>query len=549
MEKYILYARKSTDTEDKQVLSIEAQLCELRKYAEDIGLTVVDELIEKHTAKIPGRPIFNELLTRISAGEANGILAWHPDRLARNSIDGGQIVYLLDQTILNFLKFPMFQFENTSQGKFMLSIMFGQSKYYVDNLSENSKRGLRAKVRSGICPGLAPLGYLNDVRSKTIIVDKKYALLVKQAFKLYSDGDKTIKDMALFLKENGAITRGGKQFKQDKVKWILQNPFYYGHFRYNGELHEGTHEPLVSKSLWDKVQRVIKQRGHVRPTKTEPKPFCGLLKCSCGMSITAETKTKRQKNGNVHRWTYYRCSKKSKTTFCQESAVRSEMLESQLSNLLLEFSPTTEIVSYLRDRILAEETAENDKSVPVCASLREQISILTIKQKILLDSYLDQDIDRQIFVAKKNEIMSEKKSLEEKLSRLQADQNIWVEPMRKWLDRVDSIWEIASSSDLIAQKQLLAEIFGSNLILKNKNVVASNDQFPTSPQKNQSLAPLGEAKIGLWASLREVIICQQKTSLKDSNSDFYPNLAGDEGFEPPITGPEPVALPLGQSPL
>lgn len=189
MEKYILYARKSTDTEDKQVLSIEAQLCELRKYAKDAGLTVVDELIEKRTAKMPGRPIFNELLTRISAGEANGILAWHPDRLARNSIDGGQIVYLLDQTILNFLKFPMFQFENTSQGKFMLSIMFGQSKYYVDNLSENSKRGLRAKVRSGICPGLAPVGYLNDVRSKTIVVDKRYAPLVKQAFELYSDGD------------------------------------------------------------------------------------------------------------------------------------------------------------------------------------------------------------------------------------------------------------------------------------------------------------------------------------------------------------------------
>ena len=149
MEKYILYARKSTDTEDKQVLSIDAQLAELRKFARDNQLVVIDELIEKRTAKMPGRPMFNDMLARIADGEANGILAWHPDRLARNSIDGGQIIYLLDQTSLNFLRFPVFQFENTSQGKFMLSIMFGQSKYYVDNLSENTKRGLRARVRNG----------------------------------------------------------------------------------------------------------------------------------------------------------------------------------------------------------------------------------------------------------------------------------------------------------------------------------------------------------------------------------------------------------------
>ena len=158
MEKYILYARTSTDMEDKQVLSIEAQLVELRKFAKDNDLVVIDELIEKRTAKMPGRPVFNSMIKRIENGEANGILAWHPDRLARNSIDGGQIIYLLDQTILNYLRFPVFQFENTSQGKFMLSIMFGQSKYYVDNLSENTKRGLRARVRSGDFPRQAHFG-------------------------------------------------------------------------------------------------------------------------------------------------------------------------------------------------------------------------------------------------------------------------------------------------------------------------------------------------------------------------------------------------------
>src|SRR5271156_6288781 len=132
--KFFLYARKSTDVEDKQALSIEAQLNELREFAVREGLNVVVELIEKQSAKIPGRPIFDAMLERIEAGEADGILAWHPDRLARNSIDGGRIIYLLDTGKLKDLKFPTFRFESDPQGKFMLNIMFGQSKYYVDSL-------------------------------------------------------------------------------------------------------------------------------------------------------------------------------------------------------------------------------------------------------------------------------------------------------------------------------------------------------------------------------------------------------------------------------
>ena len=96
MQKFFLYARKSTDVEDKQVLSIDAQLTELRSFAREQGLDVIEEFIEKQSAKVPGRPIFGQMLRRIERGEANGIVSWHPDRLARNSVDGGQIIYLLD---------------------------------------------------------------------------------------------------------------------------------------------------------------------------------------------------------------------------------------------------------------------------------------------------------------------------------------------------------------------------------------------------------------------------------------------------------------------
>lgn len=135
-----LYARKSTDVEDKQVLSIEAQLAELRSYAKLEGLEIAEEFVEKKSAKMPGRLVFNDMMNRLERKEAVGIIAWHPDRLARNSVDGGRVVYLLDCEHISMLKFPTFWFENTSQGKFMLSIAFGQSKYYVDSLSENTKR-------------------------------------------------------------------------------------------------------------------------------------------------------------------------------------------------------------------------------------------------------------------------------------------------------------------------------------------------------------------------------------------------------------------------
>ena len=158
MTKYFLYARKSTDEPDRQILSIEAQITELKEFAERKNLNIVKEFVESQTAKIPGRPIFNEMIKRIENGEANGILAWHPDRLARNSIDGGRIIYLIDTEKIVALKFPTFWFDPTPQGKFMLNIAFGQSKYYIDNLSENVKRGLRQKVRRGEYPGVAPTG-------------------------------------------------------------------------------------------------------------------------------------------------------------------------------------------------------------------------------------------------------------------------------------------------------------------------------------------------------------------------------------------------------
>lgn len=126
--KYFLYARKSSESEDRQMLSIEAQILELREFAKRNNLEIVEVLTESMSAKQAGRPIFNKLIKELELNKANGIIAWHPDRLARNMYDGGKLIHLIDQGIIQDLKFPNFYFDKTANGKFNLSIAFSQAQ-------------------------------------------------------------------------------------------------------------------------------------------------------------------------------------------------------------------------------------------------------------------------------------------------------------------------------------------------------------------------------------------------------------------------------------
>lgn len=192
---FFIYARKSTESEDRQIRSIGDQLAELRELGHKLGVTIVEECTESQTAKEPGRPVFNAMLDRIERGEASGILAWHPDRLARNSVDGGRVIHLIDTGKLQDMKFSICWFEPTPQGKFMLAIAFGQSKYYVDNLSENIRRGQRQKLKNGIWPKMAPVGYMNDRSARIIVPHPERGPLVRKTFELYAEGDWTLDEL------------------------------------------------------------------------------------------------------------------------------------------------------------------------------------------------------------------------------------------------------------------------------------------------------------------------------------------------------------------
>ena len=518
LQKFFLYARKSTDVEDKQVLSIEAQITELRAFAKQEGLNIIEELVEKQSAKIPGRPIFNNMLDRIERGEANGILAWHPDRLARNSVDGGKIIYFLDCGHLAMLKFPTFWFEATSQGKFMLNIAFGQSKYYVDSLSENTKRGLRQKVRRGEYPSLAPVGYLNDPRTKTVTVDKKTAPIVRRAFELYAQGDYTLQQIGEYFEQNRLVSKSGKRIHISRATFILSNPFYTGLFRYAGEIHKGIHEPIVAKKLFDKVQEVMKERGRPRhKSKIEPQAYCGLLSCGhCGMQITGEYRVKTQKNGTQHFYTYYHCTKKSKTIKCPEPCIRQEILDAQISSLLQKVSLPPDWAEYLNQRLEKDKTESAQSVSAFVAENEKRLAEISIKLQRLLEGYLEQDIERDIYRTEKAKLLSEKKSLKEQNAIFLQKQKHWLEPMAKWIKVAGNLEKIALDGDLFAKKVAAKEIFGSNLVLANREARLRAPSGTDLSGENQ------------WAALRaahQMVGQKPKSLILERETGFAPAIS------------------------
>ena len=381
----------------------------------------------------------------------------------------------------------------------MLNMAFGQSKYYVDSLSENTKRGLRQKVRNGDYPSQAPVGYINDSRTKSIVVDKKKSRVIRLAFERYVKGGQRLEDIANFLAKNGISTRSGKRMSKSRATFILSNPFYIGLFKYGGERHEGKYEPIISKKLFDEAQEMLKLRGQPeRKPQNEPQPYCGLISCaSCGMMITGEHKFKRQKNGNVHEYTYYRCTKKNKSVKCLESAVREKELDRQLSSLIQKVSLPKDWAEEL-NRLALQDHKNSSQSLTACVKEKQE-KIFNISQKLerLLNGYLDQDIEKEIYRSEKSKLLLSKKSLEEEIYNLSHKQNDWLEPFQNWLEVAQNIDKIASDSDLFAKKVCAKEIFGSNLLLSEKTIHTAEGGADFRTQN--SLAKTGETA---WALLR-----------------------------------------------
>ena len=256
-----------------------------------------------------------------------------PDRLARNSVDGGQIIYLVDIRKICSLRFPTFWFEPTPQGLFMLQVAFGQSKYYSDNLSENVKRGNRQKVRRGEWLNKAPFGYVNNPKTRNIEPDWNKAKILEKMFKAYADGNESTDSLRHLLGLYNVFNQKGELCSKSRIYYMLENPIYIGKIRYKGELFEGKFPALISNEVFEAVQARLHR--NYRPRKTKNKhafPFTELLKCGeCGCSITAQ-----YSKGNGGTYRHYHCTKKKNP--CSQGGIQEYKVTEQLREELRKIS-------------------------------------------------------------------------------------------------------------------------------------------------------------------------------------------------------------------
>ena len=454
--KFFIYTRKSTDTEDRQVRSISDQLAELKSLALKEQIDVIDIFVEKQTAKAPGRPVFNEMLLRIEKGEASGILAWHPDRLARNSIDGGKIIYLLDTETITELKFPTFWCDPTPQGKFMLSIAFGQSKYYVDNLSENIKRGHRNKVKEGIWPRNAPLGYVNVKGG--IEHDKILAPLIKKLFETYSTGTFTLREvrekfLALGLKGKIGLSISNCQN-------ILTNPIYVGLIRWHNEIFEGKHEPIITKKLFDQCQEVMKRKSKPKSSGFKPFLYRGFFRCGeCGCFITTET----QKGHN-----YLRCTKRKNP--CNQKYVREEIITSQIQENVQKVSLPLDWLKWMIEENAKDQSSEVQSSEIFSQKIQNEISLLDSKIEKLMNAYLENALSLEEYREAKSALVGSKQLLKEKLSSFEKKSHNRFELTEKFLKDNITNAELANNKTNEENLHLFQKV-GSNFKIHNRTVL------------------------------------------------------------------------------
>jgi site-specific DNA recombinase len=318
--RYCLYARKSTEEEDKQALSIESQVREMTSLATREGLEIVEIKREAHSSKEVGqRPVYNQLLDDLRCGKFNGILTWAPDRLSRNAGDLGAVVDLLDQKKLVEIRTYTQTFTNNPNEKFMLMILGSQAKLENDQKIINVKRGLRARCEMGWRPSTPPTGYLSEKhidKKCQVRLDPKRAGIMRQVFEKIGNDGWSGRQTYRWLIKTGFRPKSGKKLSLAYLYTILRNPFYYGEFEYprgSGDWYQGKHEPLITKELYDKAQAAICDQ-YIPKTESKEFAFTKLITCrDCGSGITADEKFKKLKDGGVNRHVYYMCTRAKDT--------------------------------------------------------------------------------------------------------------------------------------------------------------------------------------------------------------------------------------------
>lgn len=418
--RYCLYARKSSESDEKQAMSIESQIKEMLQMAQRDNLEVVEIRRESHSAKDTGqRPVFNSILADVRLGTFTGILAWAPDRLSRNAGDLGALVDMLDQKVLIEIRTYGQRFSNNPNEKFLLMILGAQGKLENDQKSLNVKRGLRAKCEMGLWPSHAPTGYLTEKRIDRkgyVMVDTQRAPVIRQMFEKMAYEHWSGRRIYAWLKFelDFRTARSNKHLTLSNIYRLLQTPFFYGRFEYpykSGNWYTGIHEPIITRELYEKAQEQLK-RDNIQRGPSKEFAFTRMMTCGlCGSGVSAEEKFKNLKSGEVARYVYYGCTR-SKDRFCKGGYIREEDLISQIQRFIEDASIDDD---YLSEK-LKNEILRQQKLFALLDMQIEKITFETTKRHtinylryILKEGTLHER--RDTLKAIKNKVLLEKKRI------------------------------------------------------------------------------------------------------------------------------------------
>jgi len=508
MNRYIIYCRKSSEAEDRQVLSIESQMNELKRLAEKLNLQVVGVLMESQSAKSPGRPIFNEMLKAIERRKADGIICWKLDRLARNPIDGGQIIWMVQRGVIRHIQ----AFDRSyypEDNVLLMNVEFGMANQFILDLSKNVKRGLKTKVEKGWIPFTAPFGYLNDKSKdkgkKEIMKDPERFDLVKRMWEMMISGKYTPpKILKIAIDEWGLRNPKGENISRSTIYYIFTNPFYYGWFEYprgSGNWYQGSHEPMVTAEGYERVQMLLGSKGNPR-LKKRSFAYTGLIRCGeCGAMITAEEKNQiicstckyKFSSNNRHEcpkcktqiedmespvvlhYVYYHCTKR-KDPNCSQKTIEAKVLESQIDRYLVGIHILEEFkewaMKYLKNEndkeILSRENIIISQRKAYDACLKKIDNLLQLKiSPMNADGSLLSDEE---YAKRKAELIREKAHLQEILNDTDRRVERWLETAERTFDFACHAkhWFAHGTSQT---KATILRTLGSNLILKDRKLV------------------------------------------------------------------------------
>jgi site-specific DNA recombinase len=479
--KYLIYARKSSESEERQVLSIPAQLNTLNDIAIREGYEVSQIFEESMSAKASGRPVFNQMLKTVEKSKGCSLLVWNVDRLARNMVDGGMLLELMDKGKIIEIRTYEKTYQNTPDDKFWMSLNFGMAKKYVDDLSVNVKRGNQEKLRRGDWINQAPFGYVNDKATKTIAIDTLRAPYLIRMFEMYATGLHSHKSIADLLFNEGLRSPGGKKIYKSSIFKFLKQTFYFGIMESNGIQYPGNHIPLISEELFLKCLAVSNKKTQPRG-KTRNFTLSGFITCAkCECAITAELKKGK--------YTYYHCTN-GKGICNQRSFNANEVtLNDQITLDLEKLKINEKMIDIVYKAKLEELERTKGTDDTALQDARKALHTLTARKSRLVDTYTQGDIDSELYRAKLRDIDNESVRLTKRIEELEQTNH---DP-RATIELIYSKFKEGNSLSLeykdalpYRKREILSEVL-SNSTLLNKNM--AEIQYK-SPYNVFALAPL-----------------------------------------------------------